>query len=77
MKNPMKEHIGQQVDAKSEELWQEFLKHEQECRAKNPNMTDRSVIMQLWMMQKIAGLQSLTLNLVQRVCELESHSGKR
>jgi len=67
----MYQNVGQQVDAKSHELWKEFLEHERECLAKNPDMTDRSAVMQLWMMQKIAGLQCLALDLVQRVCELE------
>ena len=67
----MKEHIGKQVDAISQELMDEFWKHVEECKQHNPEMTDPHIIFQGWAIQKIAGLQGLVLNLVERVCELE------
>jgi hypothetical protein len=71
MKDPLYGNIGQQVDAKSDEMFKQFLEHERECLAKNPEMTDRGTLMQAWMLQKIAGLHCLTLDLVRRICELE------
>ena len=77
MKDPLHEFLGQQVDAKSDELFKQFLEHERECLAKNPHMTDRNSLMLAWMVQKIAGLHCLTLDLVKRVCELELQSKDR
>jgi hypothetical protein len=65
------EEMARQIDAKTDELFDEFEGHAKECRSKNPEMTDTDVIMRMWMLQKIAGLQCLVLKLVERVAELE------
>lgn len=62
---------SKQVDAKTDELFEEFEEHLKECRTNNPEMTDTDVIMRMWMLQKIAGLQCLVLNLVEKVAVLE------
>ncbi len=75
MKTPKK--IAEKVDAISNELVEEFWKHMDECKETNPQMSDPHIIFQGWAIQKIAGLQGLTLNLTQRVCELESLNAKK
>jgi hypothetical protein len=65
------EEIARQVDGKTDELWEEFEAHTKECRSKNPEMKDTDLIMRIWMLQKIAGLQCLVLNLSEKVAELE------
>jgi hypothetical protein len=77
MKDQTEDHNGQKVDAISNELIEEFWEHVEECKRTNPQMTDPNIIFQGWAIQKIAGLHGLTLNLVERISELESRSKKR
>jgi hypothetical protein len=77
MKDPMREHIGTQVDTIATKLVEGFWQHVEECQKANPQMTDPHIIFQGWAIQKIAALQGLTLNLVQRVSELENGRKKQ
>jgi hypothetical protein len=60
-----------EVTAKSDELIAEFRAHQKEFIAANPTLTDENKIFRGWAIQKIAGLQCVVLNLVERVIELE------
>ncbi len=71
MKDLMRENIGEQVDAISKKLLDEFLQHADECQRANSEMTDRHTIFEAWAIQKVAGLQGLVLKLSQHVYELE------
>jgi len=77
MNEAMKDDIGRQADAISTKLHEEFLQHVKACQQVNPEMTDTDAIFKSWAIQKIAGLQGLTLSLVQRIGDLEAHNNAR
>ena len=64
--NPFITHQLREVDAKSEELIQEFLQHCAEVQAKNPALTDQRKIFEGWVIQKIAGLQVTVLKIMEQ-----------
>ncbi len=74
MKKPTPPHIAAQINQKSNELIKEFHKHREGVVGANPQMTDERKIFEGWAIQKIAGLQCLVLDLVGRVCDLESRN---
>ncbi|HCL91536.1 MAG TPA: hypothetical protein PLV05_10505 [Verrucomicrobiota bacterium] len=58
------------VDAKSQELIDEFHKYRDGIMAENPNdpkLTNERIIFESWAIQKIAGLQVVILDLVKQV----------
>lgn len=62
------ERPGQQVDAKSDELMQEFIEHMQEFLALHPEYEDRrDEIFQGWVIQKIAGIQLSIVEIANRL----------
>jgi hypothetical protein len=55
------------VDAKSEELMQEFAQHCEMVRQAHPEATDLDLIFQGWVIQKVAGLQVAVLRLAEQM----------
>jgi len=68
---PTQQMVAQQVDARPAELLQEFYQHYDEFIATHPTMTDRFLIFQGWVVQKIAGLQLVVLDLEERYSALQ------
>ena len=80
MKELTDTEIAQNVDAKSEELMQEFFHYRDEIVAENPDdpqLSNHRIIFESWAIQKIAGLQCLVLDLVKQVDELKRKRPRR
>lgn len=67
--------IGSQVDAKSEELMQEFFQHYQEFIETYPDKQDKNIVFQGWVVQKIAGLQLVVMELAERLNAIAGSMG--
>ena len=67
----IEEDIIAEIDAKSNELIDEFQEHVREVQEQHPDFTDTGRMYEGWAIQKIAGLQIMVMNLVERVAELE------
>jgi hypothetical protein len=66
-KSPDYRHV---VDAKSDELRAEFEQHYSEFIAVYPDKTDKALVFQGWILQKVAGLQVLVMKLAHQVNRL-------
>jgi hypothetical protein len=58
---------GHQVNARADELMEEFFQHYEEFVQTHPDMTDKHIVFEGWVVQKIAGLQLVVLELAQRL----------
>jgi hypothetical protein len=58
-------------------LIEEFREHVREVQEQHPEFTDTGRIYEAWAIQKIAGLQVMIVNLVERVAELEKSNIQR
>jgi hypothetical protein len=68
------ETVANKVDAVSAELFAEFKRHVKEVQREQPGMTDKSIIFEGWIVQRVAGLQALVIELSERIALLQ---GKR
>ena len=63
--------VADKVNAQSAELFAEFQQHVQEVQREQPGMTDKGIIFEGWIIQKVAGLQALVIELNERITALE------
>ena|SRR5438128_1270681 len=63
--------VGDKVNALSAELLAEFKQHVREVQRQQPGMTDKGIIFEGWIVQKVAGLQALVIELSERIAALE------
>lgn len=66
------ERTAQRINAQSAELQSELQKHVEEVQRDRPDMTDVGLIFEGWIVQKIAGLQCLVMDLSEKVSRVES-----
>lgn len=66
-----KKDIPDKVVATAEELFARFEEHVRELQSKHPEMTDRSIIFEGWIVQRVAGLQALALDLSDQIAALK------
>jgi hypothetical protein len=64
--------VAEKVNAQSAELFAEFRQHVQEVQRAQPGATDKFIIFEGWIVQKVAGLQALVIELSERIAALES-----
>jgi hypothetical protein len=76
MKKPRQDPAIREIDAKTQELMQEFLNHVRDCQALHPEDPDPRKIFEAWAIQKIAGLQYTVLHLADRLNALTQPIGK-
>jgi hypothetical protein len=62
--------IGDKVAATAEELFARFEEHVRELQSKQPEMIDRSIIFEGWIVQRVAGLQALAVHLSEQIAAL-------
>jgi hypothetical protein len=60
-----------QVDNRSEELIEEFHQHIQKCRAHAPQLDERTIF-EGWVIQKLAGIQTIVLSLAEDLSRLRT-----
>ena len=70
MKHPTPARASREIDAKSNELIQEFFNHVRKYRATHPGDHDPRIIFEAWAIQKIAALQYTVLHLGDKLNEL-------
>jgi hypothetical protein len=71
MNDNTKKSVGERVNAQSAELFREFKQHVEEVTREQPGMTDKGLIFEGWIVQKVAGLQCLVTELSERISALE------
>ena len=62
--------VADKVAATTEELFARFEEHVIELQSKHPEMTDRSIIFEGWIVQRVAGLQALAIHLSEQIAAL-------
>ncbi|MCI0538402.1 MAG: hypothetical protein L0Z50_24610 [Verrucomicrobiales bacterium] len=70
MKNTKQDPAIREIDAKAQELIQEFQNHVRACQATQEGHLDPRKIFEAWAIQKIAGLQYTVLHLAEKLNEL-------
>ena len=61
----------EKVDKRSEELIHEYYQHRQECKASSPDLDDRTIF-EGWIIQKIAGIQTIILSLTEDLSKIRT-----
>jgi hypothetical protein len=67
MKKPKQDPAIREIEAKTQELMQEFLNHARECQAMHLEDLDPRKIFEAWAIQKIAALQYTVLHLADKL----------